>query len=111
MEARQTLGASSLANGVRILLAIFVAIVLVGAFALIGQDLGASRGGNTEVHPAPGTVLRQDNPAPTSDNPAPGTVLRQDYDRESGPSAPSIYVQSGRPQAVYDEIARTGQQQ
>ena len=106
MEARQTLGASAGANGLRILLAAFVAAALVGAFALIGRDLGASSGsGYTVVHPAAGTVLRQDNPPQTVVYPAAGTVLRQDNPAVAS-QAPSIYVQGGRPQAVYDEIAR-----
>lgn len=89
MEARQTLGASAVANGVRILFALFVAAVLVGAIALMAGDLRTSSGGGstTQVHPAPGTVLHQDNPV------------------QSQPEAPSIYVQGGRPQSVYDEIA------
>ena len=106
MEARQTLGASAGANVLRILLAVCVAIALVAALAAIGSGIGTSRdSGSTVVHPAPGTVLRQDNPAGSDEHPAAGTVLRQDNPVLAS-TAPSIYVQGGRPQAVYDESAR-----
>lgn len=89
MEARQTLGANAVANGFRILFAVFVAAVLVGAIALTAGNMRTSSGSEsttTVVHPAPGTVLRQDNPV-------------------QAPAERSIYVQGGRPKAVYDEIA------
>ena len=90
MEARQTLGANAVANGVRILFAVFVAAVLVGAIALTAGNMRTSSGSEsttTVVHPAPGTVLRQDNPV------------------QAAPAERSIYVQGGRPKAVYDQIA------
>ena len=106
MEARQTMGASAGANVLRILLAISVAIALVAAVAAISSGIGTLRGsGSTVVHPAPGTVLRQDNPAGSDEHPAAGTVLRQDNPVLAS-TPPSIYVQGGRPQAVYDKIAR-----
>jgi hypothetical protein len=83
MEVRQTMGESAVPKGLMILLAICAAIALAGAGALITKNLSASSaGGYTQVHPAPGTVLRQDNPVKaggyTQVHPAPGTVLRQD---------------------------------
>ena len=88
MEARQTLRANAELKGVRILLAVSLAAALVGAVALIGIDLRTSSGsGYSVVHPAPGTVLRQDNPV------------------QAAPAERSIYVQGGRPKAVYDQIA------
>ena len=90
MEARQTLGANAVASGARILFAVFVGAVIVGAIALTAGEIrtASDRGYTTTVvHPAPGTVLRQDNPV------------------KAAPAERSIYVQGGRPQAVYDEIA------
>lgn len=89
MEARQTLGANAVANGVRILFAVFVAAVLVGAIAVTAGNMRTSSGSEstTVVRPAPGTVLRQDNPV------------------QAAPAERSIYEQGGRPKAVYDQIA------
>lgn len=63
MEARQTLTGSVVPKGVQVALAIFAALALASIGAVITKDLGGTRAPAQSVtHPAPGTVLRQDNP-------------------------------------------------
>jgi hypothetical protein len=80
MEARQTLRGSAFPKALLIVLALCAAILLAVGASYMGK--GAAGSGSivtTNVHPAPGTVLRQDNPVQaTSVQPAPGTVIRQD---------------------------------
>lgn len=75
MEARQTLTGGFVRKRERMALAIFAALALAGAGAVITKDLGGT-GGSAQpvVHPAPGTVLRQDNPVQPVVHPAPGTT-------------------------------------
>jgi hypothetical protein len=79
VEARQTLTGGFVRKRERLALAIFVALALAGASAVITKDLGGTGpSAQPVVHPAPGTVLRQDNPVQPLVHPAPSTVLRQD---------------------------------
>jgi hypothetical protein len=65
---------------------VVLALVLIGAYA--ASSLGASGAGvQATVHPAAGTVLRQDNPVQTRIYPTAGTVLRQDNPAQSPDSA------------------------
>ncbi|HEV2140174.1 MAG TPA: hypothetical protein VGT01_03200 [Candidatus Dormibacteraeota bacterium] len=90
MEARQTLRGSAIPKALLIVLAMCAAVLLaVGASYISRGAAGSGSSVTTNVHPAPGTILRQDNPVQgtqlidraaesTSSAPAPGTVLRQD---------------------------------
>jgi hypothetical protein len=91
MEARQTLRGSAIPKALLIVLAMCAAVLLaVGASYISRSAAGSGSSVTTNVHPAPGTVLRQDNPvqgsqlidraaeSSSSGNPAPGTILRQD---------------------------------
>jgi hypothetical protein len=63
-----------------------LAFVVIGAYA--ASSLAASGAGvQTTVHPAAGTVLRQDNPVQTQVYPAAGTILRQDNPAQSSESS------------------------
>ena len=64
MEARQTLRGSALPKALLIVLALCVAVLLAVGASYIGKGgaTGSGSGLSTDVHPAPGTVLRQDNP-------------------------------------------------
>ena len=92
MEARQTLRGSAIPKALLVVLAVCAAILLAVGASFITKNLGTGSA-ITIVHPARGTVLRQDYQGPsavTNMHAAPGTVLRQDY---QGPSA----VQSTAP--------------
>ena len=90
MEARQTLRGSAIPKALLIVLAMCAAVLLAVGVSYISRGAaGSGSSVTTNVHPAPGTVLRQDNPVQgtqlidraagsTSSAPAPGTVLRQD---------------------------------
>ena len=102
MEARQTLRGSGVPKGFVIALAACAAIGVALAGSAIAKNFAGSGSTVTStVHPAAGTVLRQDNPANAAVHPAAGSVLRQDNpanagsplldrgaDRGSGPAAP-----------------------
>ena len=61
MEARQTLRGSAVPKGLLAVLAICAAAALAGGAAVVSKDLAGSGATTTPiVHPAPGTVLRQD---------------------------------------------------
>lgn len=63
MEARQTYSGSAVPRGLAVLLAISVAIALAMAAGVLAKNFAHSNAAvNSAVHPAPGTVLRQDNP-------------------------------------------------
>jgi hypothetical protein len=83
MEARQTLRGSGVPKGLVIVLAACAAFGVALAGSVIAKDFtGSSSATTSAVHPAPGTVLRQDNPANdgmSTFHAAPGTILRQDY--------------------------------
>ena len=79
MEARQTLTRDSVPMGLMAILAISVVIALAAMGAALSKSSGVSGTSvPSVVHPAAGTVLRQDNPAQSVVYPAPGTVIRQD---------------------------------
>ena len=80
MEARQTLSGSAFPKTLMIVLVLCAAILLAVGASYIGKGVGGSGSSVTNVHPAPGTVLRQDNPVQ-------GTQLI-DRAAESSPSAP-----------------------
>jgi hypothetical protein len=101
MEARQTLRGNGVPKGLVIAIAACAALGVALTGSVIAKNLaGTSVTGTSTVHAAPGTVLRQDNPAISGAfHAAPGTVLRQDnpanpgaalLDRgaDRGPSAP-----------------------
>jgi hypothetical protein len=70
MEARQTLRGSAFPKALLIVIVLCAAILLAVGASYIGK--GASGSGSsvtTNVHPAPGTVLRQDNPVQSSSAP------------------------------------------
>lgn len=64
MEARRTLTGNSVPKGLMVAVAACAAIGLATLGAAAVKGLGASSSGSTQaiVHPAAGTVLRQDNP-------------------------------------------------
>ena len=63
MEARQTLRGSAIPKALLIVLAMCAAVLLaVGASYISRGAAGSGSSVTTNVHPAPGTVLRQDNP-------------------------------------------------
>lgn len=68
MEARRTLTAGSVfPKALMVVLAICGTIALAAMGAVITKDLGGSNASvQAPVHPAAGTVLRQDNPAAES---------------------------------------------
>jgi hypothetical protein len=91
MEARQTLRGSAFPKALLIVLAMCAAVLLAVGASYIGKGAaGSGSSVTTNVHPAPGTVLRQDDPvqgtqlidraaqSSPSAQPAPGTVIRQD---------------------------------
>ena len=93
MEARQTFRGSAIPKALLVVLAMCAAVLLAVGASFITKNLSDTGSTITNVHPARGTVLRQDYQGPsavTNMHTAPGTVLRQDY---QGPSA----VQSTAP--------------
>jgi len=64
MEARRTLTENSVPKGLVVAMAVCAAIGLATLAAAAVKGLGASSSASTQaiVHPAAGTVLRQDNP-------------------------------------------------
>ena len=63
MEARQTLRGNVVPKALLFVLAMCAAVALAAAGSFITKDLTSSSAGvNSAVHPAAGTVLRQDNP-------------------------------------------------
>lgn len=67
MEARQTLTGSSVPKALVVMLAVSIAIALAAMGGIAAKDFGASGAAvQNSVHPAAGTVLRQDNPLQSS---------------------------------------------
>lgn len=63
MEARQTLRGSAFPKALMIVLVLCAAVLLAVGASYIGKGAtGSGSSVTTNVHPAPGTVLRQDNP-------------------------------------------------
>jgi len=63
MEARQTLRGSAFPKALMIVLVLCAAVLLAVGASYIGKGVtGSGSSVTTNVHPAPGTVLRQDNP-------------------------------------------------
>ena len=70
MEARQTLRGSAFPKALLIVLALCAAVILaVGASYISRGASGSGSSVTTNVHPAPGTVLRQDNPVQATSAP------------------------------------------
>lgn len=64
MEIRRTYSDSNVPKALLIALAACAAIALAGAAGVVGKNLvGSGASTQATVHPAAGTVLRQDNPA------------------------------------------------
>jgi hypothetical protein len=83
MEARQTLRGSGVPKGLVIALAACAAIGVALAGSVIAKDFAGSGSTVTStVHPAAGTVLRQDNPANAG-----SPLLDRGADRGSAPAA------------------------
>ena len=84
MEARQTLKGSAAPKVLLIVLAVCAAILLgLGASFISKGATGSGSTVNTSVHPAPGTVLRQDNPVQAS--PAQSAPIRhKNFDQMPG---------------------------
>jgi hypothetical protein len=81
MEARASLNGSSVSKTFVAAILVLVAMGLGAMGGYVAKGLGATgtTGAQTQVaYPAPGTVLRQDNPARQVVRPAPGSVIRQD---------------------------------
>ena len=120
MEARATLNGTSVSKTFVAVVLVLVAMGLGAMGGYVVKGFGAS-GASTTVsapaHPAPGTVLRQDNPVRAIEpnriqkddvltaggqvHPAPGTVLRQDNPVQNAAQLPA-YIQNeiDRPQAA-----------
>jgi hypothetical protein len=63
MEARQTLRGSAFPKALMIVLVLCAAVLLAVGASYIGKGVsGSGSSVTTNVHPAAGTVLRQDNP-------------------------------------------------
>lgn len=63
MEARQMLRGSAFPKALLIVLVLCAAVILAVGASYIGRSAtGSGSSVTTNVHPAPGTVLRQDNP-------------------------------------------------
>jgi hypothetical protein len=63
MEVRQTLRGNAFPKALMIVLVLCAAILLAVGASYIGKGAtGSGSSVTTDVHPAPGTVLRQDNP-------------------------------------------------
>src|SRR5207302_9330292 len=103
MEARQTLRGSGVPKGLVIALAACAAVAVAMGASVIAKDMSsASSAGTTTFHAAPGTVLRQDNPAVGA------PLLDRGADRGSAAPAaptgrstrgPSIQARSNEPRA------------
>ena len=80
MEARATIREASVSRTFVAAVLVLVAMGLgaMGGYAAKGLGASSAAGQQVQVHPAAGTVLRQDNPAQVQVYPAAGTVLRQD---------------------------------
>ncbi len=67
MEIRRTYAGSAVPKVLMVSLAACAAIALAGAAGVVGKSLiGSGASTQTTVHPAAGTVLRQDNPVQQS---------------------------------------------
>ena len=80
MEIRRTYAGSAVPKGLVIALATCAAIALVGVAGIAGKSLiGSGASTQTTVHPAAGSVLRQDNPVQQG-----GNLLDRGADRAQG---------------------------
>ena len=66
MEARQTLKGSAIPKALLVVLAMCAAVLLAVGASSIGRNLSGSGSTITNVHPARGTVLRQDYQGPSA---------------------------------------------
>ena len=83
MEARATYRSAGISRGLVgfVLIIVAGALIALGAFGASTRATSSSGVQTSSVHPAAGTVLRQDYPPNASEMgilPAAGTVLRQD---------------------------------
>jgi hypothetical protein len=79
VDIKRTYSDTAVPKALLIALAACAAIAVAGASGVVGRNLiGSGASTQATVHPAAGTVLRQDNPAQATVHPAAGTVLRQD---------------------------------
>jgi hypothetical protein len=88
MEARAQFRSTQISRWFIALFVVIAAIGLAAMGAYAASRLSAPGASvQTTVHPAAGTVLRQDNPVSTTVYPAAGTVLRQDNPVSSSASS------------------------
>jgi hypothetical protein len=77
VELRRTYAGSAVPKGLLVLLAVGATVALAGAAGVVTRSLsGSGASTHTQVHAAPGTVLRQDNPVQQ-----PGGLLDRGADR------------------------------
>jgi hypothetical protein len=99
MEARASFGRSSVSKTfvAAILVIVAIGLAVMGAYVTKGLS-GPSASQNHFAQPAPGTVLRQDNPVVSQQTIGPGSVLRQDKPVLSEQTvAPGSVLQQDRP--------------
>lgn len=97
MEARATVNGASVSKTFVAAILVLVAMGLGAMGGYVAKGLGASgtvAAQSQQVHAAPGTVLRQDNPPQSAVHAAPGTVLRQDSGSQLA-SSPIRPIRSG----------------
>jgi hypothetical protein len=104
LEARATFNGAAVPKTFVATAFVLVAMGLAAMGGYMANDMlkGRASGitGNTTVHAAPGTVLRQDNPVQTNvDHAAPGTILRQDNPVQSNVdhAAPGTILRQDNP--------------
>jgi len=81
LEARATVNGANVSKTFVAAILVLVAMGLgaMGGYVAKGLSISGSAAQGQQVHAAPGTVLRQDNPAQVEQvHAAPGSVLRQD---------------------------------
>lgn len=84
MEARQTLKGSAVPKALLIALALCAAVILAVGASLIIRDTSSSGSNATSVHPAAGTVLRQDWEAKASPAQSAAPIKHKSFDQMPG---------------------------
>lgn len=85
MEARQTLKGSAVPKALLIALALCAAVILaVGASLIVRDTSGSGSSATTTVHPAAGTVLRQDWEVKASPAQSTAPIKHKSFDQMPG---------------------------
>lgn len=85
MEARQTLRGNAVPKALLIVLALCAAVILAVGASLIGKETsGSGSSVTTNVHPAAGTVLRQDWEAKASPAQSTAPAKHKSFDQMPG---------------------------